>query len=95
MSSIVGERQFGRRILRDNLVARVIESQKLPRDSGESIFAARHQDASQGPLGPLPKQPPSNSVLRAEKKSGVEKLTPPPRPVRSKAVFKQGPFYLP
>ena len=31
--------------------ARVIESQKLPRESGESIFAARHQDASQGPLG--------------------------------------------
>ena len=30
---------------------RVIESQKLPRDSGESIFAARHQDVSQGPLG--------------------------------------------
>ena len=30
---------------------RVIASQKLPRDSGESIFAARHQDASQGPLG--------------------------------------------
>ena len=35
-------------ILRDNLVARVIESQKLPRDSGELIFAARHQDVSQG-----------------------------------------------
>ena len=30
---------------------RVIASQKLPRDSEESIFAARHQDASQGPLG--------------------------------------------
>ena len=30
---------------------RVTASQKLPRDSGESIFAARHQDASQGPLG--------------------------------------------
>ena len=36
--------------LRDNL-AGVIASQKLQRDSGESIFAARHQDASQGPLG--------------------------------------------
>ena len=34
---------------------RVIASQKLPRDSGESIFAARHQDASQGPLGKGPK----------------------------------------
>ena len=31
--------------------ARVIESQKLPRDSGEAIFAVRHQDVSQGPLG--------------------------------------------
>ena len=29
---------------------RVAASQKLPRESG-SIFAARHQDASQGPLG--------------------------------------------
>ena len=31
-------------------MARVNASQKLPRDSGESIFAARHQDASRGPL---------------------------------------------
>ena len=30
---------------------RVIASQKLARDSGESIFAARHQDVSQGLLG--------------------------------------------
>ena len=30
---------------------RVIASRKLPRDTGESIFAARHQDVSQGPLG--------------------------------------------
>ena len=30
---------------------RVIASRKLPRDSAESIFAARHQDVSQGPLG--------------------------------------------
>ena len=30
---------------------RVIASQKLARDNGESIFAARHQDALQGPLG--------------------------------------------
>ena len=29
---------------------RVITSQKLLRDSGESMFAARHQDVSQGPL---------------------------------------------
>ena len=28
-------------------------SQKLPRDSGETIFAARHQDVSQGLLGKL------------------------------------------
>ena len=34
--------------------ARVIESQKMPRDSGESIFAATHQDASQGSLGMEP-----------------------------------------
>ena len=37
--SLVGGRQFGD-----------CES-KLPRDSGKSIFAARHQDVSQGPLG--------------------------------------------
>ena len=30
---------------------RVVASQKLPRDSGETIFAARHQSVSQGPLG--------------------------------------------
>ena len=30
-------------------MARVIESQKLPRDNRESIFAATHQDVSQGP----------------------------------------------
>ena len=30
---------------------RVVASQKLPRDSGESIFAARHQDVSRGPQG--------------------------------------------
>ena len=35
----------------ETIWAREIESQKLPRDSGESIFAARHQDVSQGPLG--------------------------------------------
>ena len=33
---------------------RVIESQNLPRDSGESVFAARHQDVSQGPLAMFP-----------------------------------------
>ena len=40
---------------------RVIVRLKLPRDSGESIVAARHQDASQGPLGSdflFPLQPP-------------------------------------
>ena len=35
----------------ETIWVRVIASQKLPRDSGESIFAARHQDGSQGPLG--------------------------------------------
>ena len=38
---------------KETIWARVIESQKLPRDNGESIFAARHQDVSQGPLGRL------------------------------------------
>ena len=56
MSSLVGDRQFGRH-LRDNLVVRVIASQKLPRHSGESIFAARHLDVSQGPLGDFPEKP--------------------------------------
>ena len=35
----------------ETIWARVIASQKLSRDNGESIFAARHQDVSQGPLG--------------------------------------------
>ena len=45
MSSLVGERQFRRHFERQFGV-RVIASQKLPRDSGESICAARHQDVS-------------------------------------------------
>ena len=36
---------------KETILARVIESQKLPRDNRESIFAARHQDVLQGPLG--------------------------------------------
>ena len=35
----------------ETIWARVIASQKFSRDSGETIFAARHQDVSQGPLG--------------------------------------------
>ena len=62
MSSIVGERHFGRHFKRQ-LWARVIESQKLPRDSKESIFAARHQDVSQGPQG---------SHKRGHRKKGAE-----------------------
>ena len=50
IASPVGESQFGGGHLRDNLDEGNCES-KLPRDSGESIFAARHQDVSQGPLG--------------------------------------------
>ena len=46
----MGERQFGRHSRRQFWVM-VIASQKLSRDSGETIFAARHQDVSQGPLG--------------------------------------------
>ena len=52
MSSIVGERHLGG-ILRDNLGEGNGESKIAARQtvSGESIFAARPQDASQGPLG--------------------------------------------
>ena len=35
----------------ETILARVIESQKSPRDSVETISAARHQDVSRGPLG--------------------------------------------
>ena len=35
----------------ETIRARVIVSQKLSRDSGETIFAARHQGVVQGPLG--------------------------------------------
>ena len=52
MSSIVGGEAIWEAFY-ETIWARVIESQKLPRDSGESIFAARHQDVSQGPLGRL------------------------------------------
>ena len=38
---------------KETIWARVIASQKLPRDSGESIFAATHSDVSQGDFDPL------------------------------------------
>ena len=38
---------------RETIWARAIASQKLSRDRGEPIFAARHHDVSQGPLGAL------------------------------------------
>ena len=59
----------------ETIWARVIESQKLPRDSGESIFAARHQYVSQGPLGRELKNiyhhhPESKKRNSSEQKSG-------------------------
>ena len=36
---------------RDGIWVSAIASQQLPRDSGESIFAARQQDVSQGSVG--------------------------------------------
>ena len=47
-----GKRQFGR-FLRDDSGEGNCES-KLLRDNGESIFAARQLDVSQGPLGTQP-----------------------------------------
>ena len=44
----------------ETIWARVIESQKMPRDGGESIFAARHQDVSQGPVGGDPQSVPKH-----------------------------------
>ena len=41
---------------------RVIASQKLPRDSGESIFTTRHLDVSQGPMGTTPNSKDSFAV---------------------------------
>ena len=38
-------------VFEETIWVRVNASQKLPRDNGESVFAARHQDVSQGPLG--------------------------------------------
>ena len=39
--------------------AKVIASQILSRDSGEAVFATRHQGVSQGPLGRVAQCPPS------------------------------------
>ena len=41
-------------LLGDNLDEGNCESQKVLRDNGEAIFAARHLDVSQGPLGEGP-----------------------------------------
>ena len=48
--SLVGERQMGG-ILGGTLGEGVFASQRLSRDSGETILVASHQDVSQGPLG--------------------------------------------
>ena len=37
----------------ETIWARVIASQKLSRDNGETIFAAKHQNVSQGLSGPV------------------------------------------
>ena len=51
---------------------RVAASQKLPRDSGESILAARHQDVSQGPLGTHRDWRSQNSVRSLFRNSPLE-----------------------
>ena len=53
MSSILGERQFGRHFKRQFGGEGNRESKIAARPSGESVLAARHQDGSQGPLGSL------------------------------------------
>ena len=45
------ERETAWEAFQETIRARVIESQKLSRDSGETIFTVRHQGVSQGPLG--------------------------------------------
>ena len=50
MSSIVAERQFGRHFKRQFGGEGNCES-KIAARQGVSIFAARHQDVSHGPLG--------------------------------------------
>ena len=67
--------------LKETTWARVIVSQKLSRDSGQTIFAARHQDVSQGPLGrtllsPCRKRSPAEGAWQNTwriKSSGKEK----------------------
>ena len=54
---------------------RVIASQKLPRDSGDSMFAARHQDVSSGPLArrlfsETPNDDKTNFERSSQKKGG-------------------------
>ena len=48
--SLVGGEAI-RESFEETIYLRVIASQKLTRDNGESIFTARHLDVSQGPLG--------------------------------------------
>ena len=71
MPSPGGERQFGRHFRRQ-FGGRVIASQKLSRDSGETIFAPGHQDVSQGPLGL-----PQNSVSSLFRNSTLETVFRP------------------
>ena len=52
----------------ETIWARAIASQKLSRDSGETIFAPRHQDVSQGPLGPFSTREPQALKLTARQR---------------------------
>ena len=82
MPSPVGERQLGGIFFGDDLVARVIASQKLSRDNGETVFAPGHQDVSQGPLG----SPFSGTLSGHFGPEGPERLLPEP----PKRVGKEG-----
>ena len=72
----------------ETILARVIESQKLPRDSGESIFAAMHQDVSQGPLG-IPQFVPISSDLFSEQTEQSRETPFQPTPFASRREINQ------
>ena len=57
---------------------RVTASQKLSRDSGESIFAARHQDVSQGSFQKGPFARDSRVVIFFSFRNPSQRLHPDP-----------------
>ena len=81
----------------ETIWARVIASQKSSRDSGESIFAARHQGVSQGPLGGSPRLFPGHNATLTTHTPLIKGMafTPSTKRVRGQKALQSKGFWTP